>query len=64
MSRDGTTEGEIKRLRGTLERIEKFIDAVAPTKRSKEMASIQNEVRAALGRETFTTDQALNGVAP
>lgn len=51
MSKDSTTVwamGEIKRLRATLERIDKFIDAVAPTKRSKEMASIQAEVRSAL----------------
>lgn len=47
-------EDEINRLRAALERIDKFIDAVAPTKRSKEMASIQNEVRATLAGKSVT----------
>lgn len=35
-------------LRGTLERIDRFINAVAPSRLTKEMDSIRTEVRAAL----------------
>jgi hypothetical protein len=37
---------EIERLRATLDRIDRFITAVAPTKLTKELDSIRHEVRA------------------
>ncbi len=41
-------QGRVQRLENCLKRVEKFIDAVAPRKLTKELDSIRKEVRASL----------------
>lgn len=50
-------QARAKRLQDCLERVSKFIDAVAPTKRTKELDSIRNEVRATLSTTKYSVEE-------
>ena len=49
-------QGRVKRFEDCLNRIDKFIEAVAPTKLTKELDSIRKEIRASLSTATYPTE--------
>lgn len=49
-------QGRVDRLENCLKRIDKFIDAVAPSKLTKELDSIRKEVRASLSTAKYEVE--------
>lgn len=50
-------QGRVDRLENCLKRIDRFIDAVAPSRITKELASIRNEVRASLSTTKYEVEE-------